>query len=450
MALFAANRPPNVVIIMADDMNDYGFLGAHPDALTPRLDAFRREALTFPRTYCPAPACVPSRAAFFTGLNPHRTGAYLNGSDPWDKPGFDRYESMPELFRRRGYATWGGGKVFHAKITEARRSAAWTVDAGANGGFGPHVLPADQIDGQWWGATSWTGPDSDFPDVRTLTQAREFLARHEDGKPFFMFVGLWRPHTPFTAPKRFFDLYDPARLRLPPAGWRHGDLDDVPPEGQRLAGVWGQRWTTSGVDHPEAWRRILHGYLACTSFADWAIGEVLDGLRQRADYANTLVIVTTDNGYHLGEKDHFEKSTLWEASARTPLAVRLPGGRHAGQISPRVIGLIDVLPTLAQLCELPAPGHAYDGRTLAPLLEDPSSAWPYPAFTAHRDRSAAWRDERWRYIRYPDDTEELYDHTVDPHEWHNLAPSPVHHEVLQRFRTLWPETWAPSLGGRDG
>jgi arylsulfatase A-like enzyme len=458
-AAAAGPARPNVVLIVADDMNDYGFLGAHPDARTPRLDAFRREALTFPRTYCPAPACVPSRASFLTGLSPNRTGAYLNGSDPWEKEGFAHYASMPEVFKKSGYTTWGAGKVHHARISAERARASWDVDHGGNGGFAPYVPEESQIAGQdhggsgkWWGAHAWTGPDSDFPDVRTVDQAKEFLARHPAGAetPYFMFVGLWRPHTPFTAPKRFFDLYDEAALRHPPAGWRRSDLDDVADEGRRLAGVWGQRWETSGEEHPEAWRRILHGYLACTSFADWSIGEVIDAAKARPDFDNTIIIVTSDNGYHVGEKDHFEKSTLWEIAARTPMAVRLPGGAHGGRTSPRVVGLVDLMPTFTALCQLAPAGHAFDGRDLSPLFQDPELPWPHPALTVHNTRSASLRDERHRYIRYPNGDEELYDHLIDSHEWRNLAASPAHQAELERFRALWPKEWAPSFGGRDG
>jgi arylsulfatase A-like enzyme len=458
-ALTAAASRPNVVIIIADDMNDYGFLGAHPDAKTPRLDAFRREALTFARAYCPAPACVPSRAAFMTGLNPQRTGSYLNGSDPWEKAGFEQYQSMPEIFKQSGYLTWGAGKVFHAKISSARQQAAWDIDHGGNGGFAPYLPEESQIAGQdhggsgkWWGAHAWTGPDTDFPDVRTVNQAREFLSTHpaDSEKPYFMFVGLWRPHTPFTAPKRFFDLYDKAALRQPPPGWRPDDLDDVPAEGRRLAGVWGQRWETSGESHPENWRRIMHGYLACTSFADWSIGEVIDAIRARPDFDNTIIIVTSDNGYHVGEKNHYEKSTLWEAGALTPMAVRLPGGAHAGRTSPRVVGLVDLMPTFEKICLLQAAGHPFDGRDLSPLFRDPELVWPFPALTVHNTQSASFRDERYRYIRYPKGDEELYDHLTDRHEWRNLAGDPAHQAVLERFRALWPQSWAPSYGGRDG
>ena len=454
-----ARQRPNVVFIVADDMNGYGFLGTHPDAQTPRLDAFRREALTFPRTYCPAPACVPSRASFMTGVNPQHTGAYLNGSDPWEKPEFERFESMPETFRRSGYFTWGAGKVFHAKISAARQAAAWDIDRGGNGGFGPHIPEPDQIKGQswggggqWWGAHAWTGADTDFPDVHTVNQAKTFLTEHpaDGAQPFFMFVGLWRPHTPFTAPKRFFDLYDRERLRHPPEGWRSDDLDDVPAEGRRLAGIWGQRWEVSGEAAPDNWRTILHGYLACTSFADWSIGELIDALKARSDFDNTLIIVTSDNGYHVGEKNHFEKSTLWDVAAATPMAVRLPGGAHAGRTSSRVVGLVDLMPTFQRLCDLQPARQTYDGRDLSPLFRDPERPWPFPTLTVHNTASASFRDERYRYIRYPNGDEELYDHLADPHEWRNLAASAAHAVVLTQFRHQFPDTWAPSFGGRDG
>lgn len=443
----AATRP-NVVVIIADDMNGYGFYDEFPGVKMPHIATFKKTALTFSRAYCSAPSCVPSRASFFSGLSPSTTGSYLNGSDPWDKPAMAAVESLPEVFKRSGYTTWGAGKLFHAKITPEREQAAFDNQP-KGGGFGPFVPADQQLVGQWWGAGPWTGPDTDFPDVTNVNDAIAFLGQPH-AQPFLLMLGLWRPHSPFTAPKRFFDLYDEKNLPMPPAGWTPGDMDDVPEAGRKLSAVWGERWEKTGGNHPDLWRQIIWGYLACNSFADWSAGRLLDALDASPHAANTLVVFIGDNGYHCGEKNHFEKSTLWEAAARVPFAIRLPGQRHAGQEIARPVSLLDLFPTLQEYCQLSSPRQALDGRSLVPLLHHPSAPWSHPAITLYEENYFSARDERYRYIRYPDGTEELYDHANDPHELTNLASRADSTSIKERLRQQTPATWAKTLGGRPG
>jgi len=450
----ARSGRPNVVFIIADDMNGYGFYNEFPGVIMPHLEAFRKSAITFRHAYCAAPSCVPSRAAFFSGQLPSTTGSYLNGSDPWDKPAMEAVESLPEVFKRGGYTTWGAGKLFHARITPARETKAFDNKPKA-GGFGPYLSEADQLavkggdGGKWWGAGPWTGPDADFPDVTNSTDAIAFLNQKHD-KPFFLVLGLWRPHTPFTAPQRFFALYDEKSLPMPPAGWTANDLDDVPAAGRKLAQVWGERWEQTGADHPDLWRRIIWGYLACNSFADWSTGRVIDALDASAYAGNTLVVFIGDNGYHCGEKNHFEKSTLWEAAAQVPLAIRLPGRTQAGTEAAPPVSLVDLFPTLLDYCQLAPPRQPLDGRSLRPLLDNPAGAWDHPAVTLYEEHYFSACDDRYRYIQYPDGTEELYDHTADPHELTNIAARADTAPIKQRLQKQVPATWARSLGGRAG
>ncbi len=277
----------------------------------------------------------------------------------------------------------------------------------------------------------------------------EFLQREHD-QPFFAVYGLWRPHTPFTAPKRFFDLYNLDDIKVPVPAWCKDDLDDVPELGRKLTEPWGERYKLCGESNLPLWRQFVRGYCACTSFADWSAGRVLEAL-DRSKYAgHTLVVFWSDNGYHCGEKNHWEKTTLWEHSARTPFAVRLPDRRHAGTCCGRPVSTLDLFPTLVDLCHLQTPAHALDGRSLRPLLENPQSAWDRPALTTYGEGYFSARDERYRYIRYPDGTEELYDHEADPGEHTNLATDAALQRAREQLARWLPAQWAPSLGGRLG
>ncbi len=451
-----ADDRPNVIVIITDDQNGYGFYGGYPGTRVPAMDRLKESAVTFQHAYTAAPVCGPSRAAFFSGLYPHTSGAYKNGADPWRKTLAD-IESLPELFQRSGYTTFGAGKLFHARLAEGREEALWDNDV-FHGGFGPFPREEDIIrdpgevpDGggsKFWGVSEWTGPDEDFPDTVNANNSIEFL-RKEHEKPFFLVYGLWRPHNPYTAPKRFFDLYDPEKITAPP-GYKEGDLYDVPPGGRRLSDIWGQRWLNSGKAHPENWKRILHGYLAATSFADWNVGRVLDALDSSAYADNTIVIFWSDNGYHLGEKNHFEKATLWEWSARIPAAVRIPGNPNNGRVVQQPIVSIDFFTTLLDYCALEQPAHEPGGLSLRPLLEDPDTKWQRPAITTYGEKLFSARSERYRYIRYPDGEEELYDHHKDPNEFINLANKPDYRYIIDKFKKWIPEKFATDLGGRNG
>ena len=440
-------KRPNVLFIIADDMNGYGFHGTIPGIRMPYLDRFKRSALTFDRAYCASPACVPSRAALFSGLYPHHTGSYLNGSDPWDKKPLDGIQSLPECFKRSGYVTFGRGKLTHAPVPPAREKSMWDNDPWG-GGFGPFPSEANQLSGRFWG---WEGLEDDnlFPDVKNSQAAIEFLQERHD-RPFFLTLGLWRPHTPFTAPKRFFEMYRMEDIRVPVPGYADNDLEDVPPLGRRLAQVWGERFDLCGKNNLGRWREFVRAYFACTTFADWSAGRVIEALEKSRYARDTIVIFWSDNGYHCGEKNHWEKTTLWEAAALTPLAIRLPGTKHGGGRSSRPVGAIDLFPTLVETCSLAPPGHTLDGRSLRPLLEDPRAEWDRPAITTYGERYFSVRDERYRYIQYPDGTEELYDHDRDPHELENLASRPEMSTAKRRLAAWMPKEWAKSLGGRLG
>lgn len=446
-----ADERPNVLLIITDDQNDYASQASGVTVQTPHLEGLRREAIAFPRAYCASPVCGPSRAALFSGLYPHHTGAYLNGADPWrQSPQLAAAETLPELFRRSGYFAWGMGKLYHAKLPDSREAKQWDNHANANGGFGPFGDKDHQFAGKFFSVQEWDQPDEEFPDVKSANDAVEFLSSYDSDQPFFMVYGLWRPHTPFTAPRRFFDLYDPETISFPPPGYLEDDLADVPSGGRELAAIFGERWKVFGDANPQAWRRIMHGYLSCTSFADWNLGRVIQALDESGRGDQTIVIVTSDNGFHIGEKHHYGKSTLWEKSANVPLLVRLPEKRYAGRACEAAIGLIDLYPTLQALCGLDTPPQQLDGHDISPLLDDPAAAWDHPAITTYGEGRFSLRSGPWRYIRYPDGGEELYDHRDDPHEFDNRADDAATASQRAEFRKQIPAAWVPSLGGRKG
>ena len=449
-AVALAAERPNVVFVFSDDMNSYAIRDLGVEVKTPHLDKLKSQSIIFEHANCAAPVCTSSRAALFSGLYPHTTGVYLNGNGFWEKSErLKNCETFPELFKRSGYTTFGRGKLTHDSSSKAHSKRMWSTPETGNGGFGPFPEKAFQFGSRFFSVKEWTEPDTDFPDVKSANQAIEFLKNRKGDKPFLLMVGLWRPHTPFTAPKRFFDMYDPEAIAFPP-GYVKDDMADVPPRGIDYSRVYGSRWDKYGVSNPEAWRRLLHGYLACTSFADDTAGRIIEALDESGLGENTIVIFSSDNGFHMGEKHHFGKYTLWENSVQVPLLVRMPKNQNAGSTCSATISLVDLYPTLRELCGLEKPKHKIDGDSFAAQLNEPSKEWNRPAVTSYGENIVTLRDETWRYIQYDDGSEELYNLEKDPFELTNLANNPETQAVRERFKSQLPKKFAASQGGRSG
>lgn len=440
-------KHPNVLFLIVDDMNDYGFYKTYPVVKTPYLDSFLKSALTFRKAYCASPVCQPSRTAVFSGLYPHTTGSYKNGARPWKNSSLlTKTESIPELFKRNGYITFGRGKLFGDNVPSERYETMWD-NRPIKGGYGPFLEEKDQLTDKWFVFRAWKGPDTDFPDVKNSNAAIEFLEQ-DHNKPFFLALGLYRPHVPYTAPKRFFDLYEGVDFPMPP-GYRDNDLEDVPPLGRELAAQWGERLKYVGKHNLPRWQKFIQAYFANTTFADWSIGRVIEAL-DRSKYAdNTIVVFWSDHGYYCGEKDHWEKGTLWERSALSPLAMRVPGMVHAGETSHQQVSLVDLYPTLVDLCKLQEPNHRLEGESLRSFIENPERKQKRLILTSYGEEYASVRSERYRYIRYPDGTEELYDHGIDPHEFENLSGKPECVKIKESLAQGIPQKWTKSLGGHN-
>ena len=505
-SLAAGTARPNVILILCDDLNDYveGF-GGHPDSQTPNLARLARSGMRFLQAHCNAPICAPSRASLFTGIYPHHSGCF--GFQRWDRyPVLKNSRTLMDHFRANGYHTLGTGKLLHHLVRQewseygnpadygpfafdgTQRIAHPDVpapyrDIGAvDGSFGPLVTLAGRTSATGhplqWQTGGW-GRDRVLPvasqeerdptaDERNgdwaVKKLRQFAAQPGD-KPFFMGVGLIRPHTPLVVPKRFFDQFPLDSLQLPVI--KPGDVDDtharsvrgIPtgqePNASRTADMGLRLFQALSASYPsphEGLRRFLQAYLASVASVDEQIGRILEVVDASRLKENTIVVVTSDHGWGMGEKDYLYKNSLWQESTRVPLIVRVPGISQPGSSSDQPVSLIDLYPTLADLCQLRGEtrknpqGHPLDGHSLRPLLENPQAdTWSGPpaALTAlykwaqHYDparQSYSLRSVNWRYIRYSNGREELYETSRDPHEWTNLADSPEYATQLLSWR----------------
>lgn len=434
-----ADRPRNVLLIGADDLNcSLGCYG-HPIVRTPHLDTLAARSVRFDRSYCQFPLCTPSRASMLVGGRPNDVGV-LDLATHFRSTVPDAV-TLPQLFRQHGYRTGRAGKVFHQSYPEKSGepglddAASWerTVDSRGwdceNLGLVTNYTPQRAI------GTSLAHLASDAPDeVQTdgIT-AGAIIGMMEEfrDRPFFLAAGFTRPHAPFIAPRKYFDLYPLETIPPPPDPTE--DLADVPAVAQ---------WTKPpfwGLD-PQQQREIIRSYYASVSFLDAQVGRLLAALERLGLADNTVVVVWSDHGYLLGEHGQWMKQSLFEQSARVPLMIAAPGmGR--GTVCHRVVESLDIYPTVAELAGLPV-GPAVTGHSLVPLLRNAYAEWPHAAFTqvARRDGygGASIRTERWRYSEWGqlgDQGAELYDHSADPKELRNLADDPAWAAVRQELST---------------
>ena len=416
---------PNVLFISVDDLNDWiGPLGGHPQAITPNMDRLAQRGVTFTRAYCQAPSCNPSRTSLMTGLRPSTSGVY-NNADVWRRALPDAV-TLPQHFMLHGYEVLGGGKTFHGPQNEA---ASWEAYFQFKGFLHPPGKPVNGIPRT--GHFDWSGlaaKAAETEDTRLAAWAERYLSE-EHSRPFFLAVGFYRPHLPWYVPQAHFDRFPPSRIELPPT--LQGDIDDVPKSALR-----------SFRDHDNVtkhgqWRKAVAGYLACINYADANVGRVLAALDSGPHADNTIIVLWSDHGWQLGEKRQWRKFTLWERSARVVMMLAGPGVGAAGRKSGRTVELLDLYPTLVDLCGLPERPEL-DGRSLRALLDDTDAKWDKPAITSIGPDKVSVRTERWRYSKHPDG-EELYDHHADPYEWNNLADKPEHAEAKASLAGLLPK-----------
>ncbi len=451
---------PNVLLILVDDLNDWvGCLGGHPEARTPRIDGLAARGTLFANAHCQAPLCNPSRTSLLTGLRPTTTGVYALDSWYGDGPPEYRVEWLPEVYLDEGYEVSVCGKVFHdAYPPERDREDGHLVGTwGFRGGFGPRPErkfvetpdPNPLVD---WGV--FPERDEQKDDWKVADWAIGRMGEIASGsKPWFLAVGFRRPHVPCYASKRWFDQVPDDDRILPPV--MANDRDDVP----RFA--WYLHWDLpeprlAWLERAGQWRALVRAYLASTSFVDSQVGRVLDALEACGERDRTIVVLASDHGFHLGEKGITGKNSLWERSTRVPMIWAGPGVA-AGAVCRRPVQLLDVYPTLLEVAGSPD-RSGLDGHSLAPLLTDAATPWPWPAITTHGPGNHAARNDRFRFIRYADGSEELYDLEQDPNEWRNLVGESAYRGIARSLAWWLPRSEEPPLGagklrlieGRDG
>lgn len=442
--------PPNILFIAVDDLNDWiGCLKGHPQTLTPNIDRLAASGTLFTNAHCPAPACNPSRSAIMTGIAPNQSGLYDNRQKMREV--LPTADLMPKHFSRHGYYSLGSGKILHYFIDAQSWDDYYPAKEKENPfprTLYPEQRPVNLSRGGPWQyvETDWAAldvTDEEYGGDWLVSKWVSEQLRKQHEKPFFLACGIYRPHEPWFVPQTYFDKFPLSKIQLP-SGYRSDDLDDLPTAGRK-------RGPNRYFEHIQAegqWKQAIQGYLASIAFADAMVGRVIDALETGPNARNTIVVLWSDHGWHLGEKQHWQKFTGWRVCTRVPLMLRVPegcpglaAGTMAGTTCDQPVNLVSLFPTLTGLSGIPSNSQA-DAPSLVPLLENPQANWPHVSITyLNRPQDYSISDHDWRYIHYRDNSEELYQISSDPHEWNNLAADPQHESRLRYFRSRAPDSF---------
>lgn len=457
---------PDILFIAIDDLNDYiSPLDNHPGVSTPNVERLAKRSVTFTNAHCAAPACHPSRVAVMTGVHPSRSGIYQNlfgaHGPRWrdESPELKNAVVLSQHFRDHGYYAAGGGKIFH--------TLQWTPGDSQND---PDAWdeyrgdPLDPISKDWprpastavpqnkgfvgkrqlgfhlFGAAVIEEPEDTYGDHLVVDWATEQLQSDRGEKPLFLAVGLFRPHIPWEVGQKWFDLYPENGVTLPEH--QDNDLDDARSHGRES---W-HKWVTDN----KQWPHLLSGYLASISYVDHQLGRLLDALDASGRADNTIIVLWSDHGFHIGEKQNWEKFALWEQTTHVPCFIHAPGVSRDGEATHEPATLTDLYPTLCDLAGLPTPEQC-TGKSLVSLLQNPEAKEDRLSLTSYYwpgDEAASHgiSDTRYRYIHYGNGFEELYDLEKDPNEFKNLAGDPEYTETIKRLAKGLPEDPSPNRG----
>lgn len=437
----------NVLFISSDDLRPTLGTYGNPIVKTPNIDKLASRGTRFDRAYAQYPLCNPSRSSLLTGRYPTQTGVMDNNT--YFRVPHPDFVTLPQYFKQNGYATLRSGKTFHGGIDDM---ISWTeggepTDPGITERGKPNATATPRPSTTSTGAGLSKAEQSDriivlegngesHGDYKAATRAIEYLEKYKD-KPFFLSLGLVKPHSPPTAPKKFFDLYDVNKIQLPVDYATNPKALEGFPEisiSPRNADLFIDREST-----PESAREMIRAYYASTSFMDAQVGRVIEALDRLGLREKTIIVFWGDHGYHLGEKGKWSKAySLYDVGLRVPLIIAMPNGK--AQTSERTVQLLDMYPTLAEICGLPKPKDI-EGHSLASLLNNPKSNWNYPAYsvTAYKNKiGKSVTTERWHYVEWEEgkDGVILCDLSNDPHELKNLAYDPKYAKTVQEMKTL--------------
>ena len=425
-----AKKPMNVLLLIADDLNTWTVQepGRYTNrTIAPNLDKFAKSGVVFKNAYCASPFCVPSRSSMWSGVSPHKSGIYHNQSNVAASKPLKSAVSLFKTFKDAGYNTLGYGKITHG----------WSDD-----GFNEKIShkrdprpPGAPIQPVGKGEQDWGTihiPESEMNDTQSANRAIAAINKEHD-KPFFIVCGTFNPHMAWFVPQKYYDMFPLDEIKVPKLN--PNDFDDIPPLADNI--VSGKRKFTQSVLKAGLHKSAVQAYLATTAYVDAQHGRVLDALGKSKYKDNTIVLFISDHGFHLGEKDHWQKGTLWDQATNSMFMMRVPGMTKPGTVTKSCISLQDIYPTLVDLCGLNKPSHV-DGKSIVPILKDPQSKWESTAFSYLYDQYASIRTERFRFTRYKEGQVELYDHSKDPHEWKNEANNPECSEILKKLSESLP------------
>lgn len=432
----------NILLIAVDDLNNWvGALKGHPQVRTPNIDRLASKGVLFTNAHAQAPICNPSRVSIMTSLYPASTGIYFNAGNIEESPVARKNTHMLQRFETEGFHVSGAGKLLGVPQEEK-----YVPNYG--GGFGSYgPLPEKKLSGfegeRLWDWGAFPDRDEETPDYKVAGWAVEQL-KGKKNQPFFFAVGFYRPHVPLYVPQEWLDRYPLESIQLPLV--YKNDMKDLPPYVTNLRS-WEDIYlepTHNWIIKHNQWQRLVQAYLASVSFVDHQIGKIIDALEQSPYRDNTQIVLFSDHGFHLGEKQAWGKQTLWEVSTQVPMIIAGPSIK-GGRVCKKPVQLLDIYPTLLELARLNS-DQSLEGHSLVPLLNDTAASWPHMSRTSFGPGNEAVRSERYRYIHYNDGSEEFYDHQNDPHEWHNQRDNPQYYDIIRAHRSFIPKSSHPVVG----
>ena len=457
-SLLVAEERPNVLFIAVDDLNNWvGFLKNHPGVKTPNMDRLAEQGVVFSNAHCSAPGCNASRSSVFTGLRPSTIGVYANGHDWRKMEATKEIVTLPDVFQEAGYTTMRGGKLYHAH-TLIESAYEGHLDPDPWDGYfpskylqlppevTPEVWPVNSNRRFYRGRYDWAPldiEDAEMADAKVVSWAESQLSKSHE-KPLFLAVGIYRPHWPWWTPQKYFDEHPLEHIKF--IEEPEDDLADLPKAGLNMIRRNWDDWILENNERGKA----MQGYLASMTFADVLVGRLLKALEQGPLAENTVIVLWSDHGYHIGNKHHWEKFALWEQTTNVPLIFVDPRNGKAGTRCAQPASLLDIYPTLVELCGLEAPDHL-EGQSLLPLIRNPNQQTDRGVITTQGFNNHAVRTKDWRYIRYADGSEELYNHQNDPKEFTNLAQEVESDSIKVRLGKMLPTTniEPPKRSSRD-